>query len=147
MDPQWNNHQTPPSSGFQPTNTLPPMLSLTNRFKDLDHKNFSRLIKFHTGHTHIGEYYRWFIRTEDLSCPCSHTIQTRCHILRECLRYYNQQPSLGMGRNTQLERLVGTEKGIKCPVKFISTTKAMDKHKTTNTRTHNPNIDPTGVER
>ncbi len=52
-----------------------------------------------------------------------------------------------MGRNAQLERLVGTEKGIKCLVKFISTTKAMDKHKTMNTRTHNLNIELTGVER
>jgi len=52
-----------------------------------------------------------------------------------------------MGRNAQLERLVGTEKGIECLVKFISTMKAMDKHKTTNTRTCNPNINPTGVER
>ena len=66
---KWNNHQTHPSSGFLPANTLPPMLSPTNQFKDLDHKTFSRLIQFCTGHAHIGEYYKQFIRTEDLACP------------------------------------------------------------------------------
>ena len=126
---RWSNHPNPHSSGFHTANKIPPTLSLTKCFTDTDQKTFSRLIQFCTGHAHVGEYYKRFIRTKDPSCGCGHVIQTRHHIVRECPRYLNQQPLLGTGRNAQLNRLVGTETGIKCLSKFITCMKAMDKHK------------------
>ena len=65
------------------------------------------------------------------SCECGQTIQTRQHILRECLKYLNQHSLLGMGRNAHLDRLVGTEKGIERLTKFITIMKAIDKRSTT----------------
>ena len=84
---------------------------------------------------HIGEYYMRFIRTEDPMCGCGRTTQTRLHILRECLKYTTHRSILGMGRNTQFEKLVRTKKGIKRLAKFITITKAIDKHRTQSTAT------------
>src|SRR5258708_2233652 len=143
---RWNNQPNHPSSGFHPANTLPPTLSLTKRFKDSDRKTFSRLIQFRTGHAHIGEYYRRFVRTEDPACPCGHPVQTRRHLLKECPRLFNHRTLLGTGRNTQLERLVGTEKGIKRLMKFITSTKAIDKHNPTRTGNQNQNPNSRPIE-
>jgi len=135
---RWSNQPNPPSSGYHLANKIPPTLSLTKRFIDSDRKSFSRLIQFRTGHAHLGEYYRRFIRSEDPTCGCGRAIQTRLHILRDCPRYSNQRPLLGTGRNADLERLIGTETGIKRLTKFITRTKAIDKHKTTRPATRNP---------
>lgn len=144
---RWSNQPTNPSSGFHPANKLPPTLSPTKRFQNSDRKTFSRLIQFRSGHAHIGEYYKRFITTEDPSCTCGHATQTRRHILKECPKYLHQRPLLGTGRNAQLERLVGTEKGITRLAKFISISKAIDKHNTTRTRTPDQNNEPTDGER
>ncbi len=102
----------------------------TKRFKDLNRKTFSRLIQLRTGHAHIGEHYRRFVRTEDPTCVCGRETQTRQHVLKECPRHLNQRPLLGTGRNAHLDRLVGTEARIKRLSKFITITKAIDKHRT-----------------
>ncbi len=125
----------------------PPTLSLTKRFTEPDRKTFSRLIQFRTGHAHIGEYYRRFIRTEDPTCSCGRAIQTRLHILRDCPRYINQRSLLGPRRYATLENLVGTEAGIKSLMKFITRTKAIDKHKPQRTNTHNPINQPNDTDR
>ncbi len=130
---RWSNHPNPPNSGFHAANALTPMLSPSRRFIDSDHKTFSHLIQFRTGHAHIGEYYMRFVRTEDPMCGCSRMTQTRLHILRECPKYTTHRSILGTGRNAQFEKLVGTEKGIKRLAKFITITKAIDKHRTQST--------------
>ncbi len=123
------------------------MLSLTKHFTEPNRKTFRRLIQFHTGHAHIGEYYRRFIRTKDPTCSCSHVIQTRLHILWDCLRYINQQSLLGPRRYATLENLVGTKAGIKSLMKFITHMKAIDKHKPQRTNTHNPINQPNDTDR
>ncbi|SRR5258708_9247829 len=67
---RWSNHPNPLNSGFHTANALTPMLSPTTHFLDSDHKTFSCLIQFHTGHAHIREYYKRFIRTENPICSC-----------------------------------------------------------------------------
>ena len=67
---------------------------------------------------------------ENPICRCGQATQTRVHILRDCPKYTIHQSILGTGRNTQYDKLVGTEKGIKRLAKFISITKAIDKHRT-----------------
>ena len=76
----WNNHATRPGSGFHPANKIPPRLSPTDRFKDSSRKTFSRLTQFRTGHAHIGECYKRFVRSESPSCSCN-PVQTT-HTLR-----------------------------------------------------------------
>src|SRR5258708_18896569 len=137
---RWSNHDTNPSSRFHPANKIPPTLSLTNQFKDSDQKTFSRLIQFHTGHTHLGEYHRRFIRAKDPTCPCEHPTQTRTHILNDCLKFARHQPLLGTGRYAQLENLIRTKKDIKRLVNFITIMKLIDKHKSTSTSRHNMTI-------
>ena len=53
---RWTNTPNPPSSGFQPTNQLPPTLQPTERFRSTDQRTFSRLVQCRTGHAHLGEY-------------------------------------------------------------------------------------------
>ncbi len=87
---RWSNHPNLHNSGFHSANTIAPTLSPTPQFINLEHKSFSCLIQFRTGHAHIGEYYSRFVRSEDPMCGCGQTIQTRQHILKECLKYLNQ---------------------------------------------------------
>ncbi len=87
---RWSNHPNLHNSGFHSANTIAPTLSPTPQFINLEHKSFSCLIQFRTGHAHIGEYYSRFVRSEDPMCRCGWTIQTRQHILKECLKYLNQ---------------------------------------------------------
>ena len=59
---KWTNNLNPTSSGFQPTNHIPPSLKPTERFQSTNCQTFSRLIQCHTGHTHMGKYYRRLAR-------------------------------------------------------------------------------------
>src|SRR5258708_37247602 len=47
-------------------------------------KAFSRLTRCRTGHTHIGEYYPWFVRSKTLSALCP--LAKKLHV-QECRRY------------------------------------------------------------
>ena len=86
-------------------------------------------MQFRTGHMHIGEYYKQFMRSENPSCSCRHPIQSRQHILYDCLKLNRHRPLLGTGRNTHFKSLIGTEKGIIHLMDFIAISKATDKYK------------------
>src|SRR5258708_19827814 len=91
-----------------------------------------------TGHAHIGEYYRRYVRTEEHCCTCGHTTEEcRRDILNGCPKFARHRPFLGTGRNAQIESLIGTEKGIKRLAKFIVITEAIDKHKSISTDRQN----------
>jgi ribonuclease HI len=82
---RWMNTLNPPKSGFHTANQLAPKIKPTRRFSTLDRRAFSRTTQFHTGHTHIGEYYhRFSIASESKSCSCGKLTQTRAHILSKC---------------------------------------------------------------
>ena len=133
---RWSNTPNPPSAWFQPANRIPPQLKPTQRFLSTDRKTFSRLVQSRTGHAHTGEYYRRFVPTQDVECPCGAQVQTRQHITLDCKRHQRHRNILGYGRHAQWGRLVGTPKGIKKMIKFIRRSRAFDK--STTTQTSNP---------
>src|SRR5258708_6927581 len=144
---RWNNHATQPGSGFHPANKIPPRLSPTDRFKDLSRKTFSRLMQFRTGHAHIGEYYKRFVRSENPSCSCGHPIQSRQHILYDCPKLNRHRSLLGTGRNAHSESPIGTQKGIIRLMHFIAISKATDKYKPGTTTMHTIANGPNDRER
>ncbi len=75
-----SNTPNPPSTWFQPANRIPPRLKPMERFLSTDQKTFSRLMQCRTGHAHMGEYYRRFVPTQDIECPCGVQVQMRQHI-------------------------------------------------------------------
>ena len=100
---------------------LPALLSAPSAPRSLEHKHVLLM----------------FVRTEDPTCGCGQTIQTRQHILRDCPKYTHHRSLLGTGRNTHFDRLIGTEKGIERLSKFITITKDINKW-----NTPNPSADP-----
>src|SRR5260221_7583345 len=63
---RWTNTPNPPCSGFHLANRIPPTLKPTERFTQMDHQMFSRLVQCQTGHAHIREYYKKFVPTEHM---------------------------------------------------------------------------------
>jgi len=81
---RWSNTPNLPSTWFQPANNIPPTLKPMERLLSTDWKTFSRLIQCQTGHAHTGEYYKCFIPTQAIECPCGAAVQTQQHITLEC---------------------------------------------------------------
>src|SRR5258708_4696893 len=77
---RWMNTQNTPSTWFQPPNRIPLTLKPTERFLSTDWKTFSRLIQCCTRHAHTGKYYKQFILTQEIGCPCRATTQTHQHV-------------------------------------------------------------------
>src|SRR5260370_39111248 len=80
MSHRRSNTPNPPSTWFQPANKPPLRLKLTKRFLSTNQKTFSRLMQCHTRHAHTGEYYKCFVPTQEISCPCRARLQTQQHI-------------------------------------------------------------------
>ncbi|KAJ7708239.1 hypothetical protein B0H17DRAFT_890829, partial [Mycena rosella] len=53
-------------------------------------------------------------------CPCGKVLQTREHLLCECLRYERQQNILRkISRDLSLPKILGTPDGIEALAKFL----------------------------
>ena len=135
---KWSNSPNSLSAWFQPANKLPPTLKLMKRFLSTDRKTFSRLMQAHTGHAHTGKYYKRFVPTQEIGCPCGTNLQTRQHITLECKAYSRHRNVLRTG-HTEWGRLTGTIKGINKLISFLKNSDAFNK--TT------PAQDPTAHER
>ena len=64
------------------------------QLKDFSHSNSlcAHVTRAITNHTPIGEYYLRFFPNEDFKCPCSnYSIESRRHILHECMRFNGYQ--------------------------------------------------------
>ena len=58
--------------------------------QSFSHSNLlcTRATRAITNHAPIGEYHLWFFPNKDFKCSCrSYSIETRRHILHECMRY------------------------------------------------------------
>ena len=93
----------------------------------MDRKTFSWLMQCHTGHAHTGEYYRRFVPSQEIDCPCGAEIQTRQHITLQCRIHHQHRHTLGHGRHAEWGWLTGTYKGIKKLIAFIKHSNAFDK--------------------
>jgi len=124
---RWTNQPSTLRSKFHVANRIPPSTKPTKRLITLDRCTFSRTLQCRTGHAHIGDYYRRFVPSENQSCHCSDTLQTRTHILYECKTHFRHRHLLGIGRTRNIEVLLGSEKGISRLARFLKTSRAYEK--------------------
>ncbi|KAJ7832478.1 hypothetical protein B0H14DRAFT_2364733, partial [Mycena olivaceomarginata] len=73
----------PHQERYASANRIPPSLRPRPHFRDLKHEVYGRATQCRVG----GEYYSYFVPTEQADCACGAGYQTRAHILQECLRY------------------------------------------------------------
>jgi hypothetical protein len=99
------------------------------------HKSFTgscklqcRLIQVLLGHCFAGEYYTWFVLSEDTACPCGNPWQGLEHILWECPVFGQARGALCLAyhRLTQAE-LFGTTKGLTSLADFLHHTRVFKK--------------------
>lgn len=70
----------------------------------------------------LGEYYRQFVPIKDVACPCGEDIriQTRAHILTECLRYEEYRDiRRKVTPGLHIPNIVGTSGGIAALAKLF----------------------------
>ncbi|KAJ3760018.1 hypothetical protein EV360DRAFT_23610, partial [Lentinula raphanica] len=73
-----------------------------------------------TGHGFIGEYYKKFVPTKNVDCPCGEELQTREHILRQCPRYEDFRSTLRkVSEDICLADILGTEEGVEALTEFL----------------------------
>ena len=124
---RWANNYTTLCSKFHIANHIPPTTHPTNRFLTLDQCMFSWTIQCRTGHTHIGEYYQWFVPNEEQECHCRKTLQTQNHLLFKCKAHQWHWHLLGTGETRNIEALLGSEKGIRRLTRFLKASGAYEK--------------------
>jgi hypothetical protein len=90
----------------------------------------SRVTQVITGHAFTGEYYRRFVPSEPVGCPCGATLQTRQHILRVCrLHAYARYHLRKVSANVSLPIILGCQKGLVALVKILAASDAFKKHR------------------
>jgi hypothetical protein len=88
----------------------------------------SRITQVISGHAFLGEYYRRFVPTEPVACPCGAILQTREHILRECHLFNHARHHLREASDTlSLPILLGSPKGLAAVAKFLDSSNAFVK--------------------
>ncbi|KZV89363.1 hypothetical protein EXIGLDRAFT_589384, partial [Exidia glandulosa HHB12029] len=81
-----------------------------------------------TGHCFQGAYYKTFVPSENVDCPCGERLQTREHSLRECPRYDAFRDKLrDASHNIVLSEILGTPRGIEALSGFLRKSGAFTK--------------------
>ncbi len=113
---------------FAPSNRLPPSLKPRKHFALTNRELYGRLIQCRTGHAFLGEYYRRFVPSEDPTCPCGATIQTRAHVIQDCDLFEDARSILyNFDVSLSLPEILGTPKGIDALTQFIRRSGAFKK--------------------
>lgn len=115
---------------FAVANRIPPSLRPTQHFVALQNERevFGRVVQCRTGHCFQGAYYKTFVPSEDVDCPCGERLQTREHSLRECPRYDAFRGKLrDASRNIILSEILGTPRGIEALSGFLRRSGAFTK--------------------
>ena len=100
-------------------------MNLTKRFQDNPREVFGRLIQCRTAHAYTGEYRRRFHLNDEHECPCGEQIQTRDHIVQDCLNFAGKRDALiHLSRDIFLPEILGTEEGIKALSSFLKDSNA-----------------------
>lgn len=125
----WARTSVPRKSLFHVANNMPPSLKPLRRFRELNRQTFSRVFQVRTGHSHLGEYYRRFVPSEESSCPCSLHLQTRSHILLFCPLFILPRRALRDDKGElEIEALVGSPDGLDRLAEFLKLTNAFTKN-------------------
>lgn len=119
---------TPPQGGYALADRFLPKLQPPRHFRNLSRPIYAKVFQCRTNHAFIGEYYRRFVPSESTECLCGEEVQSREHILRECLfesRYRHflreEVPDLN------LADILGTIEGIDALASFIQHSGAFTK--------------------
>jgi hypothetical protein len=135
---------TPRHGHFAISNRFPPSLKPTKRLTHLENKGeiFGRVIQCRTGHGYLGEYYNRFVPSKDIDCPCGEHIQTREHVLRDCIIYEQHRNILRETSETiALPVILGSEGGVEALALFLEKSGALTKHGNPYTRPPPPSLD------
>lgn len=118
---------SPNTGRYAIANRFPPSLKHTKHF-NTSRKVFGRIVQCRTGHAFIGEYYKQFVPSENVDCPCGAEFQTREHILCECPRYETHREILSKAsKHLSLPEILGTKKGIEALNEFLERSGAFTK--------------------
>ena len=134
----------PKTGAYAVANRIPPSTRPTEHFTELQQKRelYGRLNQCRIGHGYFGEYYKKFVHSEDIDCPCGEHVQTREHILQECPKYETHRHYLrDAAPDVALSEVLGTREGIKALTKFLSKTGAFSKSGRTRPPPEPPDID------
>ncbi|KAL1667846.1 hypothetical protein GGF50DRAFT_111818 [Schizophyllum commune] len=107
-------------------------------FRDLcgDRELYGRVVQCRLGHGFFGEYYKDFVPSENIDCPCGESLQTRSHILQECPIYEQHRHILRkVSEDVALAEILGTPKGIDALARFLKKSGAF-------TKTGHPRAEP-----
>jgi ribonuclease HI len=126
---KWNAR---PSSNnmtdFSIANTHAPTTQPSKHFHKLKRKTFSRVIQCRTGHAHLGSYYQHMGIDEPFSCPCGAQVQSRSHVLLDCVRHITHRHLLADKNNvTSINSILGSTEGIQRLATFITASHAFEK--------------------
>ena len=109
---------------------IPPSLAGSHAFRTLDRHTLGIVTKARTGHGYFGEYYLTHNIHEPSDCPCGAELQTRDHILFDCLIHEKHEHLINEGApDHKLTTILGTKKGIDALAKFVRESKAFQKQK------------------
>jgi hypothetical protein len=128
---RWEN--SPRSNQAAVALISPPTTRSQKYLRDLKGKRAvsSRITQVITGHAFSGEYYRRFVPSESVACPCGKNLQTREHILRECPLHEHARHHLRKVSGTlSLPVLLGSPKGLAAVASFLNSSAAFVKTST-----------------
>lgn len=122
--------KTTPTGRFAPANRFQPTgkPGKGTPFKKYGRELFGRIVQCRTGHAYIGEYYKSFVPSEQVDCPCGAPLQTRAHILQECPRYDEHRHILrAESESIELPTILGTKEGVEALATFLENSGAFTK--------------------
>ncbi|KAL1665956.1 RnaseH domain, transposon factor [Schizophyllum commune] len=112
---EWDHRPT--TGRYAVANRIPPSLKPLAHFRDLcgDREQY-------------GRYYKDFVPSESVDCPCGESIQTRPHVLQDCPIYEPHRHILrGVSEDVAPAEILGTPKGIDALARFLKKSGAFTK--------------------
>lgn len=119
----------------EPHTTLTEALA---HFRDLcgDRELYGRVLQCRAGHGFLGEYYKDFVPSENIDCPCREPVQTRPHVSLDCPLCEEHRHILrDAPEDISLAEILGSPKGIDALARFLRKSGAF-------TKTGHPRVGP-----
>jgi hypothetical protein len=116
---------TAKTGGYATANRIIPSTSPSHIFCNTSREVFGRLTQCRTNHGYTGEFRRRFLLQEDFRCPCGEEVQTREHIITQCVIHEEKRDALRkISRDLWLPTILGTKEGIVALTTFLKETTA-----------------------
>ncbi|KAJ6544959.1 hypothetical protein DFH09DRAFT_837532, partial [Mycena vulgaris] len=113
---------------YATANRIPPSLRPRPHLKELKREVYGRVTQCRVGHCFTGEYYWYFVPTEQVDCICGAGYETSAHLLQQCPRCDDHRDLLReVSPTIHLPDILGTKDGIAAFAKFIGKSGAFTK--------------------